>query len=50
MITIYPEGAIDVCTKFHGNPSNICLDISLKTTNVNLMAVLEKKSGDHQSH
>ena len=26
-------------TKFHGNPSNSCLDYSLKTTNVNLKSL-----------
>lgn len=28
---------INVQTKFHGSPTNGCLDISLKSTNVNLM-------------
>ncbi len=32
---------------FHGNPSDSCGDISLKSTNVNLMVALEKKSEDH---
>lgn len=40
--TIHPEGHMNVCTKFHVNP-----DISLKTSNVNLM--IEEKSGYHQS-
>ncbi len=30
-VTIHPEGDMDVCTKFHSNPSNSCWDISLKT-------------------
>ena len=29
--TIHPEGDMTVWTKFHGNPSNSCWDISLKT-------------------
>ncbi len=37
------------CVEFCGSPSNGCPYISLKTTNVNLMVALEKKSGDHQS-
>lgn len=40
---MYPEGDIKVGTNFHSNPSNTCWDISLKTANVNLMVVLEKK-------
>lgn len=35
LITIHPEGDINVCSKFHGNPFNSRGDISLKTTNVN---------------
>ncbi len=33
--------------KFHGNPANSFWDISLKTTNVNFMIVLDEKSEDH---
>ncbi len=31
-----------VCNKFYVNPSNGCKDMSLKTTNVNTMVVLER--------
>lgn len=37
---------MNVCAKFHGNQSNSCVEISLKTTYVNLMGALEEKSGD----
>ncbi len=43
----YPRG-MNVCTKFHGKPSNSCLDISFKATNVNAMVEQEEKSGDHR--
>ena len=47
VITLYyPEGDINVCTKFHCNLSNT----SLKITNVNLILVLKEKSKGHQSH
>ncbi len=46
---IHPEGNMNVCTKFYGNPALICRGISLKTTNVSLMMALEERSGDHQS-
>ncbi len=45
---------MNLCNKFHGNPSNSFAenqwDISLKLTNVNLSVVPEEKSEDHQSH
>ena len=41
-MTIHPEGNINVCTKFQGNPSNSCWNISLKTTNHSLMVLLWK--------
>ncbi len=41
---------MNVCAKFYGSPSNGYWDISLKTTNVNLMVALEGRSGDQQSH
>ncbi len=44
-----PEGDMNMCIKFHGNPSNTFWDISLKTTNVNLLVAVEENSGDHQS-
>lgn len=37
-ITSYPEGAMNAGSKFHSKPL------------INLMLVLEEKSGDHQSH
>lgn len=40
---IYSEGALNVCCKFHDNPSNNWRDISLKTTNVNLTVAPEEK-------
>lgn len=35
---------MNVCMKFHGNPLNSCQDVSLNTTNVNLLVALEEKS------
>ena len=35
VITPLPGEDMHVCTKCHGNPSNNCRDVSLKTTNVN---------------
>lgn len=46
VITIHPEEEMNVCTHFHGNP----IDISLETTNVNLVVALESKSADHSLH
>lgn len=46
VIWVHPLGTMDIYTKFIGNPSN-SLGISLKTINVNLIFVLEEKSGDH---
>lgn len=40
---VHPMGTVDICTKFNGNPFNSYLDISLKTTKINLMVVLEGK-------
>lgn len=37
-------------TKFHGNPSHSCPDISVRTKNVTLLLALKEKSQDHQSH
>lgn len=31
---------MNVCTKCHGNPSNSCQDISVKTTNLSIIMVL----------
>lgn len=45
--TVHPED-MDICTKFHGNPSKGCLDILLKIINVNLLAALQERSEDHQ--
>ncbi len=47
VISIPTESHMNLCTKFHGNPSNSCQDISLQTTNFKLMVVLEEKSEDH---
>ncbi len=47
VIRIYSEGNMNVWAKFRSNRSNSCSDISLKTTNVNLMVTRKKKSGDH---
>lgn len=44
VIAVHPEGKMKVGTKFHGNPFSICRDISLKTTNPNLMVALKEKS------
>ncbi len=49
VITIHPVGNMNVWTKFHGNPSNSCGEILLKTTKINLMVALEEKSKDPQS-
>ena len=35
--TSHPEGDMNVCSKYHRNPSSSCLDISLKNKNVNLI-------------
>lgn len=45
MITIHPEGVINVCSNFHGKPSNNRQDISLLYKNVNLMVVKGKSQG-----
>lgn len=41
---------MNVCSKFHVDPSNSCRHISLKTTDVIHMVALDETSGDHQSH
>lgn len=33
-IAIHPEGNMNIYTKCHGNQSNSCRDVLLKTTNV----------------
>ncbi len=45
--TIHSEGDMNVCNKFHDNPSSISQDTSLKT--INIMVALEEKSGYHQN-
>lgn len=40
---------MDVCVKFNGEPLNSCQEISLKTTNVNLIGALEERSENRQS-
>lgn len=47
VIKINSECDINLRTKFYGNQSNSCHDISLKTTNVNLTVALKEKLGDH---
>lgn len=32
VVTVHPEGDMNICTTFHGSPSRICLDISVWTT------------------
>lgn len=44
---VHPD--MKVCTKFLSNPSNSFRDISLKTTNVNLIVALEEMSEDPKS-
>ena len=48
-VTMYPEVDYKVWTNFQSYPSHACWDISLKTTNVNLMVVLEKKMSSLQT-
>lgn len=40
---------MNMCTKCHCNPSDSSWDISIKSTNVNLMLVLQEKSKYHQT-
>lgn len=47
--TIHPESNTNVWTRFYGNPSNSSGEILLKTTNVNLVSVLDKQSGHCQT-
>ena len=47
--TVQTEEDINIGNKFHNSPSDSCWDISLKTTNVNLMVAVEEKSGNQQS-
>lgn len=44
-ITIHPERNMKRSARFHGNPSNS----SLKITIVNIIVSLDEQSGDHQS-
>lgn len=48
VVEIHPEASINACTTFHDSVHPV-LDISLKTTNMNLVVGFEEKSGDHQS-
>lgn len=36
VIRIHPHGTMNICTKFLGNPSNNCQDMSLEVKNVNI--------------
>lgn len=40
---------MNVCSKFHGNPSNSSWDISIKNKNDNSMVALEEKAENPQS-
>lgn len=40
---IYPEGNMNIWTKFYGNSSNNCWDISLKSRNVSLIVAWQEK-------
>lgn len=46
---IHPERGMNVCAKFHGGLLKTCLDISLKTTNVNVTVGLRGESEDQKS-
>lgn len=51
LTTINPVVDMNICLTFDDNASNICPDISLKTTNTEYWIVtLEGKSRDQQSH
>ncbi len=50
VFTIHPPDTMNVCSKFHDNPSNSCQDILLKNKNVNLMVAPKETSDDHQNH
>lgn len=39
---VHPLDTVDICIKFHDNPSNICLDISARTQKVFMLVVQEK--------
>lgn len=43
-------GDMNVCTKYNRNLLSSCLDVLLKTTNVNHVVTLKENSGDHLSH
>ena len=45
VLTNDPVVVVNVCTKFHA-----VVEISLTSTNINWLVVLEENSGDHQSH
>lgn len=46
IIAIHPEAGVNVCTKFIAIHPTV-VDISLKTTNLNLSVALKEKTGDH---
>ncbi len=50
VISIYPLCIYPLCTKFYGNPSRNCQDISLENKNVSLMVQIQENPGDHQTH
>lgn len=43
--SVYPEGDMNVCTKFYCNKSNSCWNIWLQTTNDNLLEALDESQG-----
>ena len=38
VVRIHPLGTTDICAKCHASPTNICLGMSLKTKNGDLLA------------
>lgn len=44
---IHAKRDMDICNTFPGRPANSCWDISLKTTNINLMVVRKEKPDTH---
>lgn len=50
LLTIHPEGDMNVRTKLHDKSFDNCSDIELKISNVNLMVPQEDKLVVHQSH
>lgn len=49
VVLIHAEKDMNVYTKLHELFHVICQDISLWTTNANIMVAIQEKSGDHHS-